>query len=659
MKVMYCCNLQIDDAIKAYQRFGQFKAAADLCKKQGNVKEAIKSLLLDPRGNLLPEALKLAVEYSDCEHNLPLDPGCSINVIAQRTAEFYLRNNKVGKAKGCTELFSEPRDKVSLLKRANLKDEALELLCAEKNYADMYRLLKGWEMFERGAKLAEKLEDNAAHCEFLLLMVKKKLQGRMDYIKECKLEDANNLEKASKHLTSIDTQLLVQLFCAILREDPTECFNVCKRFKHKNNHFGAIEALNAAFTFREPNFDLKKMEITTTLEKIGVIIDCIQYAQDIINDIESTKKLTQNSQLPKCRKFYQLEQSEGVYFSSSSQFFAMQRLSKRCKSQDCDGMVQFSEHVLSDMILKHFCLIVDKWKALELEIVLYKILNSDKYKQLNLVIDKKSNKKKFAETCCGVVNVRDYLHCCIRLVEVASYHSMYSGHIRKCKLTGIDDWESLLDYGNERILNIFSPQWSYYLPFSKEEARMVRRSRSVRTCLQSLMEPDSKIKSNINAFLFNWRICRLTNCSLEYELEKHLRKEEAEWTKTMKQKEIESRKSDAINLKEEIDDEQNKGEKKIGSKKFKHKNELSKEHNEIQVPGVLTEMQCGYSHVFFTWLCCCQQLHTEKGDFMCFAEGVIYGLLFPIVKRNSIKPKLEVINLISLLECLSSKERHS
>ena len=632
--------LQVDDAIKAYQRDGQFQAAADLYKKQGKVDKAIKSLLLDPQGNLLPEALKLAMDYTNGENSLPLDPGCSINVIAQRTAEFYLRNNKVGKAKGCTEFFTESRDKVSLLKRANLKDEALELLIAEKNYSEIYRLFKGWELFERGAEVAEKLGDSSTHCDFLLHAVKQKLQGKEDYVKECKLEDANNLEKAGAKLSSVDTQLLVWLMCAILREDPTECFNVCQRFKHANNHFGAIEALNAAFKFREPNFDLKKVEITATLEKIGVITDCMQYAQDILNEIKSSGKLTKNLQLSKCRKFYQLEQSEDIYFSSPSQYFAMRRLSKCCKSRDCDGMIQFNQHVLNNMITKHFCVIVDNWKELELETVLYKILNSDKYTQLNLIIDKKSDKRNFAETCCRVGNIQEYLHCCIKLVEVASSHN--SNSMRDCNLIGIDDWESLLNYGSDRIVSIFSPQWSYYLPFSRKEVEMVKRSRSVCKCLQSKMEFSSKIKGNINAFLFNWRICKLTNCSLKYELERCLEEEEAKWTK-VKQKETELKENNTI--KEEISDQRCKTEKKKG-KKQKHKDEKSKEHDEI--PGVLAQTESGYSHEFFKWLRCCRQL--ENGNFMGFAEGVIRRLLFSIVKTESIKPKLKVLNLISVLE---------
>jgi len=184
---------------------------------------------------LLPDALQLALDYTTGENGLSLDPGCSVNVIAQRTAEFHMQNGDIKNAVKCAEHFTESRDKVSLFKKAGFKDEVLEILNKDKKYVDMYRLYKGWGWFERGAEVAEKLENSKTHCEFLLFIVKEKLQNKQEYKKDSKLKDAKILEKAGKNLLSKQTKLLMQLMCAKLRNDPGACFNACKKFIDTDN----------------------------------------------------------------------------------------------------------------------------------------------------------------------------------------------------------------------------------------------------------------------------------------------------------------------------------------------------------------------------------------------------------------------------------------
>ena len=606
-------------------------------------------MLLDAQGKLLPDALELALDYTAGENGSSLDPGCSVNVIAQRAAEFYIQNRNIKNAVKCAEHFTETRDKISLFKKAGLKDQVLEFLNADKNYNEMYRLFKGWELFERGAEVAEKLGDNKTYCEFLLFVVKKKLQNEQEYNEECKLKDAEILENAGKKLLSGDTKLLMQLICAKLRKDAGACFNLCKKFIDANNHFGAIEALNAAFTIKKPNLDINELGITSVLDKVSLVISIIQYAQDIIIGIETPGMLT--TQLLKCRKFYQFEQSEDTYYSPPSQFYWTPNLTVLCKSQDSDGMIQFDKRVLYEEIQRHCNDMIDNWLEIKPEKVIFELMNSKEYHSLNSTFDNYSN---FAETCSKYNSVQEYLHCCIKLVDIASFH--FDKRKRKCSVED-KDWVYLREYGNKRISKLFSPQWNYYLPYSRNEVEMVNRSKGVCKCLSSRLKPRDEVKHDINSFLFNWRICKLTNRSLELELEVCLKEEETKWNEIKVQKETEQSKVEqnengeakqentTNETKDEAHSENPKKENK--HKELEKKQEKFQKH--IETPGVLlVDRNSGYHHGFFTWLKCCELL--ENGNFLGFAEGLIKKLLFLIVKRKSIKPKIQVLDLISLLE---------
>ena len=595
---------------------------------------------------MLPDALQLALDYTTGENGLSLDPGCSVNVIAQRTAEFHMQNGDIKNAVKCAEHFTESRDKVSLFKKAGFKDEVLEILNKDKKYVDMYRLYKGWGWFERGAEVAERLENSKTHCEFLLFIVKEKLQNKQEYKKDSKLKDAKILEKAGKNLLSKQTKLLMQLMCAKLRNDPGACFNACKKFIDTDNHFGAIEALNAAFTIKMPNLDISELGIALVLDKVSLVIDVTQYAQDIINGIQTPGMLT--TQLRNCRTFYQFEQSEDTYYSPPSQFYWIPSLSDICKLQDCDGMIQFHKVVLYEEIQRHFNVMIENWLKIAPEKAIFDAMNSEEYYSLNSTFDDYTN---FAKTCSKCNSIQEYLCCCIKLVEIASFH--IDKRKRKCGLEG-KDWMFLRNYGSRRIHKLFSSQWSYYVPYSRKEVEMVMNSKSVCKCMLSKLKPRDEVKQDINSFLFNWRICKLTNRSLELELETCLREEETKWNEIKQIDKGKKEQTDSNEIKEKsITEEPHKSENEAfrdNPKKVDDNQEILQRHDHI--PGVLVEDKNSgqYSHGFFNWLRCCKLL--EGGNFIGFAEGTIKKLLLLIVKRKSIKPKIKVLDLISLLEVI-------
>ena len=51
-------------------------------------------------------------------NNVPFEQECSVNIIAQRTAQYYLQIGEKGKAIASAKYFDKSKNKVSLFKKA-------------------------------------------------------------------------------------------------------------------------------------------------------------------------------------------------------------------------------------------------------------------------------------------------------------------------------------------------------------------------------------------------------------------------------------------------------------------------------------------------------------------------------------------------------------
>ena len=529
---------------------------------------------------------------------------------------------KKGKAIACMEYFDEDKDKVSLLKKAKHINEAIQILFTNKKYDDLYHLLKGQESFERGAEMAQKLNNNQVHCEFLLLLVKNKLCTAKYNETKDKIKDAEMLEKANDNLcdSNVTLRLQVKLMHRILKEDPLGCFNVCKKFI-SINHFGAIEALNAAFNFRSPKL--------LDLDRVVIIVDCLQCAYDIVDDIEKTGKLSLKQLQLQFRNFYQMEQSEGKFFFPPNQFYWMPKLDKICMAEkDSDGMVQCDELKVYKQLKAHFKSISHKWLLLDLEKILFNIMISENYFSLNSVLDKNLDIREFPTRS---YNISDYLTCCMKIIQIACFHDVKN--IKRCDIEDksnkvkLTKWGKLEDYALIRLYNIFSPQWIYYFMFSDTDIRLIKKSKLVYKLLFTMLHSDKKIKNNINKFLENWRILKLADCDAST-LEECLKKEENKF-KNKQEEKVKDKQSIASNDKQ---------------------NSTAKQTDQTPLDEMyFTSSDSNCSHVFFVWLQSCKCL--ENADFMGFAKGITERFIL-MVSRKSFKPNITVINITYMLEII-------
>ena len=326
----------------------------------------------------------------------------------------------------------------------------------------------------------------------------------------------------------------MELICGILREDTATCFNAYKKFSNIN-HFGAIEALNATIYLKS---DLK-------LHRIAIIVNCLQIAYDIIHQIKSHNLSFKHS--IQCRKFYQFEQSEDKFFLPPSQFYWVPMLENVClPEQDSDGMMQFDINMTYEVLEQHITGIAHNWLHLDLEKVLFNIFRSKSYNSLNSILDKDLGIQNFVKQC---YEMSDYLLCCIKLIEISHFHD--GNDIKHCDVGGnIDKWEKLSRYASFKIVQIFSPQWNYFLKFSKTDIELIKKSKITCSCLLKALRPDDEVKSNINSLLYNWRILKMIGSDVS-KIKKCLTDEEIKFNKKVEKDQINNEQKPSVSNSEE------------------------------------------------------------------------------------------------------------
>lgn len=574
-------------------------------------------LMMDTKGTLFPTALKLAVEYASDQSNPPLRKECSVNEVAHLTATYYLKIGKKGLAVECVELFTEIKDKISFLKRAGFIDEAVDMLYKMKQYDNLYRLLKGQGLFEKGASISSKLHDHDSYCMFLLLIIKAKLYAAQSannstsfYGTQSRAEDAAELQRACKQVKDGDIKLQGDLICAILKEDINSCFAVSKNYTYLNP-FGSAEALNASVSIY-----LKKAPLSFTNQQIGSILTSLRVILETYDALRDTNGVPQQVVL-QCLKFYDFERSDETLFLPPQQFFWIPELSTSASTQtDSDGLLQLKVPDVFGTVQKHIVGLACKCLKLKLEDYLFDQINSEKYALLNVALTKPE--KDFAVACSTVSDLSVYLRCCAQLIEMGHYHSKFDS-FQPVEDGNFSCTNHIIHYGSSRLVNAFSPQWNFYLPLIKKDVKMIQYSKVVCNQLNKSINQIIEKKKyhpawDINSFLYKWHFLKITGSNTS-ELEKPLIEEGASVNDNVKQ-----------------------------NSRFLPPPVFIKENINLS--------NAKYFHSFLIWSSTCKGL-TSSGKFMSFAEGVVKRLLLLVAKNRYIQAKISALNAVSMLEIIS------
>ena len=552
-------------------------------------------------GKLFPAALEVAVEYSRNFPDTPIKPECSLNEVAFLTAGYYMDNKDRDLAVECVKShFSNVKEKVSFLKGNGLIKEALEMLYEEQQYDDLYRLLKAQELFSEGAEKCLQLQDDYNYCVFLLLLVKSRLyssgsdQGENQYGKKARAKDVAELEKASRKIKDIELKIEIELFIGLVKNDAQICLRVCRKIR---NQFGAIEALNAALKFSH-----------TLCKSIELVLKCLEDARIVIDAFKAS--FLPEKVAGELLKFYGFEKSGDRYYLPPQQFYWLPELAKHSFDvRDSDGMIQLRESDVHDTIHEHVVNSAKQWLSDgKLDLFLYSSINSN---PLNAAIMKPD--KDFAILCStNSQELSSYIKCCTQVIVLGHFYRFLGS-----KLSSIADNFRLVDhmisFGANRIVNIFSNQWNFYLPFSPADFNKVRSSalicQEVNISINNFLNRKKyEPTQDINGFLYKWLILKVTDTSV------------AELENTLKEQEEALKDSEIISpFLIEAD---------------------SKADSSID-----------YTHCFTMWSRACNSL-VMHGNIMEFASKIIKRFILFNAKSESV-PKISVLNAISLLEIVS------
>jgi len=600
-------HLQDDYAIKAYQKCGNFQEVANIQLRLGNIDDAIQSLL---SGKLFPAALELAASCSQNPYALPLRPECSLNEVAHLAADYYISVKNKNLAVECVkEHFDKAKEKVSFFKENGLIQEALDVLCQEQQFDDMYRLLKAQGMFSKGAKMSTEQNNYFNNCVFHLLSVKSRLydseNGEGAYDKKACSKDIAELEKISKTIKDLELKLEVELFISILKSSAEDCMKVSKKFR---NQFGIVEAINASL----------KLSSTIQPKSVNTILKCLQEAKAIIDSFkEHFLPVRAASEL---LTFYGFEKSGDRYFLPPKQFYWMPQLAKHSfEKRDSDGMIQLRESDVHNTVREHVLNSARQWfDTCKLDEFLFDTINADKYKQLNAAIMKPD--KNFASLCSQCEALSAYVSCCTQLIELGFFYRHFD-----CKVTvksdgGFRSVEHMISYGASRIVNIFSNQWNIYLPVKQADIEKIRSVDLV--CLEMNKTIDRFVEKrqyeptlDINGFLYKWHIRKVTASDVS-ELENLLKEKEVAYSTMDRKKPKTQLPPDAMFI------EEKQGESFV------------------------------YVHSFTMWIRAHGLLVTH-GNFIEFASTLIRKFVLVNAKYREIEAKISVLNAVSLLEVVS------
>ena len=596
--------MQDDYAIKAFQKCGNFQEVANIQIRQGNIDDAIQSLL---SGKLFPIALELAAAYSKNPLAPPLRPECSMNEVAHLTADYYVSIRSKILAVECVKVyFSKAKEKISFFKENGFIQEAIDVLCEEQQFDDLYRLLKAQGMFSKGAKICTEQNDHYNKCIFHLLSVKSRLYGsessENSYNKNSCSKDIAELDNTNKIIKDLELKLEVELFIGILKSSAEDCIRVSKKFR---NQFGIVEAINASL----------KLSSATLSKHVDTVLKCLQDAEKII--VAFKEHFLPFRVAGELLKFYGFEKSGDRYFLPPQQFYWLPQLVKHSfEKRDSDGMIQLRESDVHQTIRDHVLNSAKRWlDACKLDEVLYDSINADKYKQLNTAIMKPN--KDFASLCTLCEDLSGYICCCTQAIELGYFYRYFD-----CKLSvredgGFRSVEHMISYGASRIVNIFSNQWNVYLPIKQSDIEKVRSVKLA--CLEINKTIDRFVEKkqyeptlDINGFLYKWHIRKITASDV------------SELESLLKEKEVAFNKSD-------------------------HKTPLPPD---VMFVEERQDNSSVFVHSFTMWIRAHSLLVTH-GNFIEFASTLIRKFVLLNAKFREIEAKISVLNAVSLFEIVS------
>ena len=384
---------------------------------QKQYKEAIHLLI---NNNCRLEAIEKITEYR--LHGIDLDTIPSASQIAEQSAEYFV--DDIPKLKKILEHITSKAKRIVYYKKYQCYQEACELLLQQGNTNLAFRLLKAQKMYVYGIKKASEL--------------KLWRESKLFIIEKAIFNECSNIEEVQDLLHDQDCNIqgkacyLLGLKC----KDAQLSRNAFKCYLMLGNLCGMVECFNLYASLCHDYDDEFFQMLVQACNSVQTAHSCI---------VSKNKTSYKGHIVTVIEHFYQLESSSDFYYFPRGQDVFQVHFEDLSDNCDSDGMLELQKDAALSKIDEHLASLWSSWICTFKELVLSKLSEYDFHNDLvgcgylshtyNLTAPQL---KRYSELCCLALEMDPTL--------------------------------------KNVLINVYSPNVSIYLPFSKEHIKAIRQS---------------------------------------------------------------------------------------------------------------------------------------------------------------------------------------
>ena len=333
--------MQYDKALKGYRKVKNVEGFARIKDKMGDRNGAIRLLL---KNNRIKDALIYAQRYES--EGQEISKVHTVDYIANE----YIKKLKKNKMRNQEEIeairqYIPQSQQVSLLKAAGMLKEACDLLIANGELNEVYRIYRAQGWYDEGIQLAITKKDRAI---FVMLKATEEMSGESGMLEE---RTKKVLAKEIGH--SNDTEAKATLIYGKAMQNHKTLGDMLLHFMRINNPVGCVEAFIMVMKNAQYDVTNQRWENIPKGESLPQLaLKVCGYAKKAQSFLEERD----NFELKRIETFYGFKKS----FSSSSYSippssypWTNKLLENLPKDPDSEGMLQLSEREVTDTIKSH------------------------------------------------------------------------------------------------------------------------------------------------------------------------------------------------------------------------------------------------------------------------------------------------------------------
>ena len=389
----------------------------------------------------------------------PSDPEHSVSKSALEAAHFYLKIERPQYALKLVAHLVNDKDRLDFYLSECFVDEAIALLLKCKPLRDVYRIMKGNNWFEEGARVALERKDIENHITFVLLAIKEKLWCHdASYTEIAKRQDIEKLQLLEKQTDYWHTKEQINHYIVVLKNN----FEEYKNLIDVSNGFMRSITFDAFL-----NAFKSKIQVIPIIKNLGFLLKIHIMHQHSLDYVDV-----------QIRKFYHIKTYYDFHSGEDKSIFPpimLQTLQTKRYEIDALGTVVMPLKELKQLLNRHTRSIAKSW-----------------LKVLNELLGKNDQSIDAFMHCFKVKDMIKTLRYCSNLISCKFYYEQFEVSYAKD-----------LDYCVTEIMliNVLSLPWICYAPKDHRTVEVFLRAPVIARLLgQCTFSNEWAFQGNINKF---------------------------------------------------------------------------------------------------------------------------------------------------------------